>query len=127
MYGRGRDEVVDPKYAPSKTQKRAELAETRIPQLCAELIVGARELNERSIELLYSEYRAYHCSRRPFHQLIERTRPRKTHLFNEWSVSQILDYLRMPRCISKEEALSALYALRAEITIKADGRQLTSR
>ena len=127
MYEDGHDEVVDPKFAPSKTQRRAELAATRIPQLCAELIVGARKLNERGIELLYSEYRAYHCSRRPFRLLIERTRPRATHLFEDWSVTQILDYLRTPQCTNKEEALSALYVLRAEVTVDADELQLMSR
>lgn len=127
MYGRGQDEVVDPKYAPSKTQKRALVAETRIPQLCAELIIGARDLTERSIELLYSEYRAYHCSRRPFHQRIERTQPQATHLFDEWSVTRILEYLRTPQCISREAALSALYALRAEVTVEASQGQLARR
>lgn len=102
---------VDPRILPSKTQARAEAAVRNIPKLVTELEAGARPLDARAVEALYKEYRAFHRSSQLFRSSIGRCQPKSTHLYQDWTVSNILEWLRTPELPSRQEALSALYVL----------------
>lgn len=99
----------------SNTSRRQELAVDKIPQLVSELLIGARGLDEGAVELLYREYRAYYCSKRPFRSTIHKCKNTDFSLLNDWSVHHILEYLRVPEMTRKDEVICALNLLLAEI------------
>lgn len=112
--------MLDPKFSPSKTEKRAQVAESRIPRLTEELIGGQRELNQRNLELLYGELRAYFKGNGGFRSEISRCGPsvEVVSKFEDYSSLHLLEFLSdLPR-LNSADAVAALYCLYAEVTIE---------
>ncbi|MEX0668174.1 MAG: hypothetical protein WD061_00325 [Candidatus Saccharimonadales bacterium] len=110
----------------SKTTQRQEAAIRSIPLLVDELEVGARSLDENAINLLYGEYRAYYCSRRPFRSTIYKCKHLNLeHLFEHSGVKSMLKYLRVPQTTRKDEALCALQILLNQVRDTSSNKEAT--
>lgn len=108
----------DPKWAPTKTVRRADLAARRIPRFVRDLRWGNQALTVDNIDMLYREYRAFFRSNRPF-RLDQHHVSVPCDEFADETIGKLLARLKEPHKIGKRQALAVLLALRAAVLTEA--------
>lgn len=115
------DDDLDPKFTHSKTECRAERAAAVIPRFVEQLLRQVQPPTVRQAELLYNEYRQFHCSRLPFRSHITRARAHypEQYYYRYAPLELLLAALQRPERLSRNQAIELLFRLHQQVTRQA--------